>query len=479
MSVPRTALFTDFYELTMMQGYYRAGLHKRQSCFDLFFRYNPFGGGYTIAAGLEDALKFLESISFSDDEIEFLKENGLFEKDFLEFLKRLRFTGNVHAVAEGTPVFPMEPMLTVRGELAQCQLVETALLNIINFQSLIATKSARVCLEAGRDNVLEFGMRRAQGEDGAITAARAAYIGGCAATSNVAAGKLYGIPLRGTHAHSWIMAFDSELEAFHKYAEQYPKNSILLVDTYNTLKSGVPNAITVALEMEQRGEKLTGIRLDSGDLAYLSQEARKMLDAAGLNDIKIICSGDLDEFIIHDLKAQSAKIDIYGVGTKLVTACGDPALPGVYKMAAWRESGGWEMKLKISDSMKKSTLPGVKQVWRMRNGGGDMIADIVELEDKKPDFSRPVCGHHPFIDYRKKIYDNAAATEPLLEPVFSAGRITGKTVPLEAIRNKVGEELKSLHPTFKRLLNPHIYKVSLGPALMEQTRRLRNQNQSP
>ena len=475
MSVPDTALFTDFYQLTMMQGYYRAGLHERQSCFDLFFRYNPFGGGYTIAAGLEEALKFLESISFSDDDIKFLKENGLFENDFLEQLKGLRFTGDVHAVAEGTPVFPMEPILAVRGELWQCQLVESALLNIINFQSLIATKSARVCLEAGRDNVLEFGMRRAQGEDGAITAARAAYIGGCMATSNVAAGRMYGIPLQGTHAHSWVMAFESELEAFRKYAELYPQNSVLLVDTYNTLKSGVPNAITVALEMKERGEKLTGIRLDSGDLAYLSQEARKMLDGAGLNDTKIICSGDLDEFIIHDLKAQSAKIDIFGVGTKLVTACGDPALPGVYKMAAWRESGRWVMKLKISDSMKKSTLPGVKQVWRMRNGNGDMTADLVELEDSKPDFSRPVCGHHPFMEYQKKFYDNVERAEPLLEPVFSGGRITGKTVPLKDIRNKVGEELKRLHPTFKRLLNPHIYKVSLGPALMEQTRKLRNQ----
>ena len=474
MSVPHTTLFTDYYQLTMMQGYYRAGIDKRQSCFDLFFRYNPFGGGYTIAAGLEEALKYLESIKFSDDDIEFLKENGLFENDFLVYLKNLRFTGDVLAVAEGTPVFPMEPILTVRGELAQCQLVETALLNIINFQSLIATKSTRICLEAGKDNVLEFGMRRAQGEDGAITASRAAYIGGCMATSNVAAGMVYGIPLRGTHAHSWVMAFDSELDAFRKYAGQYPQNSILLVDTYDTLKSGVPNAITVAHEMKERGEKLFGIRLDSGDLAYLSQEARKMLDDAGLHDTKIVCSGDLDEFIIHDLNAQSAKIDIYGVGTKLVTACGDPALPGVYKMAAWRDSGRWEMKLKISDSLIKSTLPGLKQLWRMRNGNGDMTADLVELEDAAPDFSRPLSGHHPFMDYQKKVYDNVAKAEPLLEPVFSSGRITATKVSLADIRKKVSEELKRLHPTFKRLMNPHIYKVSLGPALMEVTRKLRN-----
>ena len=476
MSVPRTALFTDFYQLTMMQGYYRAGLHQREACFDLFFRRNPFGGGYTIAAGLEDALKFLETVSFSDDDIGFLKENGLFDSDFLDQLKRLRFTGDVHAVAEGTPVFPMEPMLTVRGELMQCQLVESALLNIVNFQSLIATKSARVCLEAGRDNVLEFGMRRAQGGDGAITASRAAYIGGCMATSNVAAGRKYGIPLRGTHAHSWVMAFESELEAFQKYVELYPKNSILLVDTYDTLKSGVPNAITVALEMRERGEKLSAIRLDSGDLAYLSQEARKMLDDAALHDTKIVCSGELDEYIIHDLNAQSAKIDMYGVGTKLVTADGDPALTGVYKMAAWRDSGRWEMKLKITDSIKKSTLPGVKQVWRMRNSDGDMTADIIELEDNEPDFSRPVCGYHPFMDRQKQVYDDIARADPLLEPVFSGGRITAKTPSLEDIRNKVVRELKHLHPTFKRLLNPHIYKVSLGPVLMEQTRKLRNQS---
>jgi nicotinate phosphoribosyltransferase len=476
VSVPGTPLFTDFYQLTMMQGYLRAGLHERESCFDLFFRYHPFNGGYTIAAGLEDALKFLESIRFSDDDIAYLKENGLFDNDFLEYLKALRFTGDVHAVQEGTPVFPMAPLLRVQGPLGQCQLVESGLLNIINFQSLIATKSARVCLEAGKDNVLEFGMRRAQGEDGAVTAARSAYIGGCMATSNVAAGKLYGIPVRGTHAHSWVMAFESELESFRKYVECYPDSSILLVDTYDTLKTGVPNAVKVGLEMKERGRKLMGIRLDSGDLAYLSQEARRMLDEAGLKETSIVCSGDLDEYIIHDLKAQSAKIDVYGVGTRLVTAHGDPALPGVYKMSAWRDSGRWEMKLKISDSLKKSTLPGVKQVWRMRNGSGDMIADIVELEESPPDFSKPVWGHHPFMDYRKKVYDNVARAHPLLEPVFSGGRITAGNRTLDEIREKLRGELEHLHPTFKRLMNPHIYKVSLGPALMEQTRRLRNQS---
>ena len=476
MSDARTLLFTDFYQLTMIQGYLRAGLHEREACFDLFFRYNPFGGGYTIAAGLEEALKFLESARFTAEDIGYLKANPLFDDDFLEQLKNFRFSGELHAVPEGTPVFPMEPLLRVKGKLSECQLVESALLNIINFQSLIATKSARVCTEAGRDNCLEFGMRRAHGEDGAVTAARAAYIGGCMATSDVAAGRRYGIPVRGTHAHSWVMAFESELEAFRRYAEFYPDSAILLVDTYDTLKSGLPNAIKVGLEMKKRGGKLTGIRLDSGDLTYLSQESRRMLDEAGLAETVIVASGDLDEYIIHDLKAQSAKIDVYGVGTKLVTGDGDPALSGVYKLAAWRDGGDWNQKLKISDSMKKSTLPGVKQVYRMQNGKGEMIADIIELESSPPDFSKPLTGYHPTLDYEKKSYDNVKSATALLEPVFSGGRITAELPPLVEIRNRLKRNLEKLHPTFKRLMNPHIYKVSLGPALMEETRKLRHKS---
>ncbi|GMT42388.1 MAG: nicotinate phosphoribosyltransferase [bacterium] len=461
------SLVTDLYELTMMQGYLRAGLNKREACFDLFCRKNPFKGGYAIAAGLEDALGFLESIRFSGEDIRYLESVKLFDKDFLEYLKNFRFTADVYAIREGTPVFPMEPILRVQGPLDQCQFAESGLLNIINFQSLIATKSARVCREAGKDNVnvFEFGLRRAQGDVGALSASRAAYIGGCAATSNVAAGKMFGIPVGGTHAHSWVMAFESELEAFRNYVENYPENSILLIDTYNTLKSGMPNAIKVGLEMKQRGEKLKGVRLDSGDLAYLSREVRTMLDEAGLKESLIVCSGELDEYVIHDLESQGARIDVYGVGTKLVTGDGDPALSGVYKLAAQRsEVGEWEFTLEISDSAQKSTLPCIKQVWRMLDETGGMMADIIEVDGENPDFSKGVFG------------DGIKNVEPLLTLVMSKGEIKKKLPTLKEIRERARVELDKLHPAIKRLVNPHEYKVSLGPRLTKETRRLLNQS---
>ncbi len=480
MTAPATPLFTDLYQLTMMQGYRSTGLDRKEACFDLFFRHHPFRGGYSIAAGLEDALTFLETARFGDGDLEYLGSLGLFTPGFLEGLKIFRFSGTVHGVQEGTVVFPNEPILRVEGPMDECQLVESSLLNIVNFQSLIATKAARVCQEVGGENVMEFGLRRAQGPDGALTASRAAYIGGCAMTSNVLAGKIHGIPVGGTHAHSWVMAFDSELEAFRAFARIYPNDTVLLTDTYDTLKSGVPNAIRVALEMRGRGESLKGIRLDSGDLAYLSIEARRMLDEAGLTDVKIVCSGDLDEHILHDMKAQGARIDLYGVGTNLATAQGDPAFPGVYKMAALRESGGdWEMKLKIADGRKKSTLPGVKQVWRLCDSAGEMMADWIELEDtgpcRSPDFSRGVTGYHPVLTYQKKRYDRIACAVPLLEPVFSGGRRLQPHRSLEDSRRRVSDQLACLHPTMRRLLNPHIYKVSIGPRLMRETDRLRSE----
>ncbi len=480
MTAPATPLFTDLYQLTMMQGYRITGLHGREACFDLFFRHHPFRGGYSIAAGLEDALTFLETARFDDSDLGYLESLGLFTRDFLDSLGSFRFSGTVHAVQEGTVVFPNTPILRVEGPMDECQLVESSLLNIVNFQSLIATKAARVCQEVGGENVMEFGLRRAQGPDGAITASRAAYIGGCAMTSNVLAGKIHGIPVGGTHAHSWVMAFESELEAFRAFARVYPRDSVLLTDTYDTLKSGVPNAIRVALEMRERGESLKGIRLDSGDLAYLSIEARRMLDEAGLTDVKIVCSGDLDEHILHDMRAQGARIDLYGVGTNLATAQGEPAFPGVYKMAALRgRDGDWEMKLKIADGRKKATLPGVKQVWRLYDSADEMMADWMELEDpdpgRVPDFSRGLVGHHPVLTYQKKRYDGISRAVPLLEPVFSGGRRLKPRGSLGESRRTVSDQLARLHPTMRRLLNPHIYKVSIGPRLMRETDRLRSE----
>ncbi len=474
MNTPLSGLFTDFYQLTMAQAYHTQRLAGRRASFDLFFRKQPFDGGFSIAAGLDDALEFLENVRFGGDDLAYLKERKIFTDDFLDHLRNFRFTGEVHAVPEGTPVFPMAPLLRVSGPLEQCQIVESPLLNIINFQSLIATKAARVSLEAGHGNVLEFGMRRAQGPNGALAASRAAYIGGCAGTSCVLAGKVHGIPVSGTHAHSWVMAFPDELAAFRAFAGLYPDSCTLLVDTYDTLKSGIPNAITAGRELAEKGHRLRGVRLDSGDLAYLSIEARRMLDAAGLDYVKIVASGELDERIIHDLKAQGAKIDIFGVGTKLVTAEGSPSFSGIYKLAAVEGDGGaMEMKIKLSDNIGKSTLPGVKQVWRLFGRDDGMMADLIDFEGERHDFTKGVWGYHPFLEYERKFYADIAAAVPLLKPVMKGGKRLEPPRPLAELRAACHAELKTLHPTMRRLLNPHIYKVSLGQSLFDETRRLR------
>jgi nicotinate phosphoribosyltransferase len=473
----RSAIFTDLYELTMLQGYWSKGINNRLACFELFYRENPFNGGYVINAGLEYALNFLENLAFTDEDIEYLSKLSLFETEFLDYLKNFRFTGDVFAIQEGTTVFPIEPILRVVAPLGEAQLVESALLNIISFQSLIATKSARVCLEAGKDNVMEFGLRRAQGYDGALTASRSAYIGGCAGTSNVLAGKVFGIPVYGTQAHSWIMAFENELEAFRRFVEVYPANPILLVDTYDTLKSGLPNAIMVGRELLERGGNLFGLRIDSGDLAYLSIEARKLLDEAGLDKTIIVGSSDLDEYIIHDLKIQGAKIDSYGVGTKLVTADGNPALTAVYKMTAIQDgSGSWIMKQKVSDNITKSTLPGIKQVWRLYGKEREMLGDIVEIDGTLLNFSKGVTGRHPHFEHVKTVYSSVTEAEPLLAEVMKGGRISIKLPALKEIRERAGSQLELLHPTVRRLLNPHNYKVSLGPVLSEETLALLRSN---
>ncbi|RKX78073.1 MAG: nicotinate phosphoribosyltransferase [Spirochaetes bacterium] len=476
MSVPSTPLVTDLYQLTMMQGYHFSEMKDHEAVFDLFFRKNPFNGGFTVFLGLSDVVEFIRTFHFSEDDLAYLDSLKMFSTKFLDYLKDFRFTGDLHAVAEGTVVFPHESLIRVKGALDQCQILETALLNIVNFQSLIATKAARICLQAGEDKVVDFGLRRAQGVDGGLTASKAAYIGGCSGTSNMQAGKIYKIPVKGTHAHSWVTAFRDELTAFRRFAEIFPQNTVLLVDTYDTLGSGLPNAIKVGLEMKERGEKLTAIRLDSGDLAYLSIRAREMLDEAGLTDTKIIASNELDEYVIHELNMQGARIDLYGVGTKLVTANDDPSLSGVYKMCCIRAPGKeWEMRIKISERMDKSNLPGIKQIYRLNNHGREMIGDIIELEGFDLDFSRGIKGIHPFLEYKCKYYDDISDAKPLLSQYVKGGEVIKVPPDLKEVREYVKAELRRLNSSHKRLLNPHIYKVSLGPKLADVTHKLRTE----
>ena len=378
------ALLTDLYQLTMACGYWKAAVTEREAVFHLTFRRHPFKGRYTVACGLGTALELLQDFRFDSTDIEYLaslvgsRGKPLFEPEFLSYLGQLRLTCEIDAIPEGTLVFPHEPLVRVRGPLLQCQLLETLLLNVINFQTLIATKASRVVAAAAGDPVFEFGLRRAHGPDGGLSASRAAYIGGCSATSNVLAGKRYGIPVRGTHAHSWVMAFDSEEQAYAEWSRSMPDNCVFLVDTYDSIQ-GVRNAIRQGLELRKRGHDMIGIRLDSGDLAALSIEARRMLDAAGLNDAKIVASNDLDEYAITELKQQGARVDIWGVGTRLVTAYDEPALGGVYKLSAMRdEAGEWVDKRKLSEEAGKTSIPGILQVRRTLVDGvfiGDLIFD--------------------------------------------------------------------------------------------------------
>ena len=454
----------------MAYGYWKTGTADRDSVFHLFFRKQPFGGGFALCAGLEQVVRFLTSLEFSDSDLNYLATlrgidgQPLFEKAFLEYLRALEWRLDLEAIPEGTVVFPHEPLLRVRGPVLQAQIVETALLNMMNFQTLIATKAARVCLAAGGDPVIEFGLRRAQGVDGALTASRAAYIGGCAATSNVLAGKVFGIPVKGTHAHSWVMSFESELDAFNAYADAMPNNCIFLVDTYDTLQ-GVRNAIEVGGKLRERGFKLGGIRLDSGDLAYLSIEARKLLDAAGFRDAAIVASNDLNERLIVSLKQQGAAINIWGVGTMLVTAYDQPALGGVYKLSALRKANGqWDYKLKLSEQSAKSSTPGVLQVRRFKDGAqfaGDAIYD-----ESRP-LSEPVTIVDPADSTRRKTFPESCAYEDLLIPILRAGKCVYELSPLEKTRERAQAQLKMLHPGIKRFDNPHSYPAGLELSLYE------------
>lgn len=470
----RSALLTDLYELTMAYGYWKAGKTNDQAVFHLYFRNQPFAGGFTIGSGLADVIEYLKAFRFQPGELRYLSalkgEDGraLFEKGFLRYLEQLSFECDVDAIPEGTVVFPQEPLVRVRGSILQAQLVETALLNFINFQSLIATKTARICLAAQGDPVLEFGLRRAQGVDGGFTATRAAYIGGCAGTSNVLAGKAFGIPVKGTHAHSWVLAFDSEIKAFEAYADAMPNNCVLLVDTYDSLE-GVRHAVKIGRRLRQRGCRLAGIRLDSGDLAYLSIEARKILDEAGFKDAAIVGSNDLDEHLIASLKEQKAAINVWGVGTRLVTGHDQPALGGVYKLSALLQNGRWTPKLKISDHAEKVSNPGVLQVRRFRTAQG-FVGDAIFDETRR--LPRHVTIVDPADPTRRKHLPSGTSSEDLLVPVFRKGRVVYKSPSLEEMRKRVWQQLDSLHPGIKRFVNPHRYPAGLELGLHELKMRL-------
>ena len=462
--LPSLTLLTDFYELSMMQGYL---LQKENPgvVFDMFFRRQPFGGGFAVFAGLEDLLKYVSALAFSQEDLAYLENLGAFRPEFLDYLAGFRFTGDIWAMDEGTLAFPGEPLVRVHGSLMETQLIESALLAIINFQTLIATKSARVRQAANGGTVIEFGLRRAQGVDGALSASRAAFIGGAHATSNTLAGKNFGIPVRGTMAHSWVMAFASEREAFEKYAEIYPDGALLLIDTYDTLGSGIDNAIAIGKRLTAEGHRNFGVRLDSGDLEYLSKQVRQRLDDAGLKEARIVASNELDENIIHQLITQGAPIDIWGVGTNLVTAGGDPALTGVYKIAAREKGGRFVPTIKVSNNPEKTTNPGVKQVWRFTNGVKSPLADLICLADEEPASGKPFTFHHPSGDYRKFVLSEYAGMTPLLGLKMKAGAVVGELPSITAIRSHAGEQLDLLDDTYKRLINPHVYKVSLSDKL--------------
>ncbi len=462
----QSALFTDFYELTMAQGYWKGGA-LRKSVFDVFFRRQPFDGGYAISAGLEPLLRALGEFRFSDADIAYLESLGMFERGFLDYLAEFRFRGEVWAQGEGRVIFPQEPLFRVHADLIEAQLVEGLVLNYLNFQSLVATKAARVWRASGYGRVMEFGLRRAQGPDGAISASRAAYIGGAEGTSNALAGKLYGIPVLGTMAHSWVMTYPSEREAFEAYASIYPDRTVFLIDTYDTLGSGVKNAIAAGRALAERGKRF-GVRLDSGDIDYLSREVRKALDAEGLEDAYIAVSNDLDERIVEHLVAAGAPVDLWGVGTRLVTGGEDAAFTGVYKLAAVERGGRLEPAMKFSDNPEKSTNPGVKQVFRLYDEKGGAMADLVTLEEEDPPLpGREIELHHPSADWRRASI-RPARVEPLLEKVMEDGRLTATLPSLADIHGQLRSRLEAFDGTYLRLLNPHGYKVSISTRLREQ-----------
>ena len=463
---PDFALLTDLYQLTMAQGYWKTGLSEDQACFHMYFRDNPFSGGYSIACGMAQLAELVDGFRFSGEDCEYLaglKAPGggaLFEPEFLEWLGDLRLSVDIDAVHEGTVVFPNEPLVRVTGPIMQCQLLETALLNCVNFETLIATKAARVCL-AAESPVAEFGLRRAQSYAGGVWASRAAVVGGCASTSNVLAGKLFGLPVSGTHAHSWVMAFESELEAFRAYARAFPNNCILLIDTYD-VRQGLENAITVGLEMKQRGERLIGVRIDSGDLSWLAKMCRERLDEAGLSDCGVVLSNDLDEYTISSIRNEGAQVMSWGVGTKLATAYDQPTLGGVYKLSATRagKDAPWVDRIKIAENSSKLTFPGVLGIRRYYHEDGFIAGDMVY------DVNAPINGEERIVDpmdqLRQKVL-SGKRFEELLHPLARNGKSVLEPCYRDALAaaERVRQGLENVHETQKRMLNPHSYPVGL------------------
>jgi nicotinate phosphoribosyltransferase len=465
-------LFTDLYQLTMLAGYHRHGLLQKRASFDLYFRRAPFGGSYAVWAGLETALEYLEHLQFTDEHLTYLRGLEMFNEDFLAYLRDWRFNATVTAFPEGSVVFAHEPLLSVTGALGEAQLVETALLNILNFQTLVATKAAR-CVTAAHSSphkgtVIEFGARRAQGPDGALSAARAAFIGGARGTSNVEAAHTFGLPVVGTHAHSWVEAFETELEAFRAYATAFPDDCILLIDTYDTLESGLPNAITVAHELEASGHHLKGVRLDSGDLAYLSRRARTALDAAGLTHVKIVASNDLDEHVIESVIREGGRIDTYGVGTQLATGGGQGggALGGVYKLVQFED----DPKIKLTADREKSSIPSEKRVWRAFGPGGEFVLDVISLAAETPKVGDLVTD--PTNPLRRTHIPDGARLEDARAIVMDGGKRRLEPDALAVVQKRVAQQLTHLPEGSLRLLNPHIYRVSLSQGLFDVRARL-------
>ncbi len=458
-------MLVDFYELTMGNGYLKNGLGDKIVYFDLFFRRVPDKGGFAIFAGLEQVIEYIKKLKFTEDDIAYLESKGIFSSDFLEYLRNFEFKCDVWSVPEGTPVFPGEPLLTVRGPVIQAQFIETMLLLIVNHQSLIATKANRIVRAAQGRPVMEFGSRRAQGGDGAIYGARAAFIGGCAGTACTLSDRKFGVPAMGTMAHSWIQLFESELEAFRAYAKCYPESCTFLVDTYNVLKSGVPNAITVFRELDKSGYRPGAIRIDSGDIAYLAKCARKMLDDAGFSDCRIIASNSLDEYIIRDLLDQGAPIDSFGVGERLVTSKSEPVFGGVYKLTAVEDSGKIIPKIKLSENITKITNPGYKKVYRIFcRKTGKALADVVTLADEQIDSTKPYVIFDPEFTYKKKTLVDFEAKE-LQIPVFKNGRCVYESPDVNAVKKYAQQQLTLIWDEIKRFENPHKYYVDLSAKL--------------
>ena len=467
MSQRNLTMMTDLYQLTMMHGHFMRNA-KEEAVFDLFFREPTGNSSYAIVAGLEQAIEYIRDLKFTEEDIAYLDGLHLFSQEFLEYLKDFSFTGDLYAIPEGTPVFPGEPLIRVKATIIQAQLLETALLTIVNHQTLIATKANRVCYAAGENGtVMEFGLRRAQGPDAGIYGARAAMIGGCVGTSNVLTGKMFDIPVLGTHGHSWVMSFDSELEAFRSYADTYPDACLLLVDTYDTIRQGIPNAITVFKELRAKGHEPLGIRIDSGDLAYLSKKARAMLDEAGFPNATITASSDLDEEVIFDLRAQGAKIDTWGVGTRLITSQNAPSLGGVYKLSALEKNGEMIPKIKLSENKGKITNPGYKKVLRIYDKAKHKaLADLICLDEEQYDETKPLTIFDPVDTWKKLRLTNYTLRE-LLVPVFVRGKQVYHSPCLQDICAYAKQEMQTLWEEYKRLTKPHLYKVDLSEQLYE------------